>query len=87
MGEAKANAREKVGRGSRRGPRLFIRAAELAHHFGCDIRMIHRRVADGSLPPPHSTLGPSTSLWLRGHFDAYVKDGRWPEAAYKGDGA
>lgn len=62
---------------------IFIRSAELAGHLGCTTSTIHRWVAAGVLPPPHSRLAERTAVWLRRHFDAYVATGAWPREAFK----
>jgi predicted DNA-binding transcriptional regulator AlpA len=76
--------RPKGKHGARREPPAFIRAGDLAWHLGCDTQTLHRWVDEGIVPPPHSRLGPNSTLWLRRHFDAFVATGRWPEESFKG---
>lgn len=88
-GNAGANAAAGKGRGRRRATDvepLFVTKGELARLLGrLDTATIDRWVRDGTFPPPHSRPGERTALWLRRHFEEYVRTGRWPADAYHRD--
>lgn len=61
---------------------IFISKSELAIHLGCSGQAIEAWIELGRLPPPHSRPGERHTIWLREHFDQYVKTRRWPKEAY-----
>jgi predicted DNA-binding transcriptional regulator AlpA len=69
-------------KGRRKAEPIFITKSEMARALGIHPGTITRWIGKGEFPPPHSRPGERTSLWLRSHFEAYVRDGRWPEKAY-----
>jgi hypothetical protein len=61
---------------------VFISKVELARHLCVTPRAIDQWIAAGEFPPPHSRPGPRVALWRRRDWRAYVRDGRWPAAAF-----
>ena len=65
-------------------PPVFITSREISRHVGVKgAAPLTRWVAEGTFPPPHSRPGERTTLWLRKHWDQYVKTGRWPQEAWR----
>lgn len=60
----------------------FIGKLELARNLCCHIQTINKWIYKGTLPPPHSQPGRNHPVWLRRHYHAYVKTGRWPDEAW-----
>jgi hypothetical protein len=64
---------------------VFITKSEIAMHLGgASMNTIHRSIAAGDFPPPHSRPGRRFPIWLRKHWQAYVDTGRWPREAFPG---
>lgn len=60
----------------------FITKSELANHLGCDIHTIDKWIISGTISPPHARMGKRHAVWLRRHYNAFVKNGSWPAEAY-----
>jgi predicted DNA-binding transcriptional regulator AlpA len=60
----------------------FISKVELAQDMGCSTQAIDDWIELGSFPPPHSRPGARHTIWLRKHYDEYVKTRHWPKEAY-----
>lgn len=73
---------DKPARKRKPTPAVFVTKSEIAQALSVHPGTIDRWIARGDFPPPHSRPGRCTALWLRAHFDAYVTQGRWPEAAF-----
>lgn len=61
----------------------FVGKAELAHHLGCHINTINRWIRKGTIPGPHFRPGGKHPLWLRKHYEAFIRTGEWPAEAFK----
>lgn len=61
----------------------FIGKFELAKHLCCHIQTINEWIYDGTLPPPHSWPGVKHPVWLRRHYNHYLKAGKWPAEAWR----
>lgn len=76
--------RPRTRKGASEEPVVFITKSQLAKAIGVDPSTIDDWIREGMIPPPHSRPGSKTALWLRIHFDAFIRDRRWPEEAYYG---
>lgn len=63
-------------------PPVFVSKRELAHDLRLTMHGIDRLIAEGLFPPPHSRPGPRHAVWLKRHYDAYVRDRKWPRDAF-----
>ena len=61
----------------------FIDKGQLAHELAdAAPASIDEWIADGTIPPPHSRPGERKAVWLREHFEYYVKHRQWPAEAF-----
>ena len=67
-------------------PSTFMRKGELCRELQIDRKTLDRRVADGSIPPPWSRIGPTVAIWRRRDFEYFVQNRCWPKEAFlRGD--
>lgn len=72
----------------RRGTReralsTFISKRDMADALGIgNMITLDRWIIKGSFPPPHARLGDRYTVWLREHWDYFVKHREWPKAAW-----
>jgi hypothetical protein len=64
-------------------PPDFLDKHELAYHLGCHIGTINRWIRDGVIPGPHSRPGGKHPIWLRKHYEEFLRSGRWPREAFR----
>jgi hypothetical protein len=64
------------------GSPTFMNKSEIANELSVTTEAIDKWIAAGTFPPPHSRPGKHTSLWLRSHYQHFVKHREWPRAAY-----
>lgn len=76
--------RTRPRKGAAQEPVIFITKSQLAKAIGVEPSTLDDWIREGTVPPPHSRLGKKTTLWLRSHFDAFVRDRRWPREAFYG---
>lgn len=64
------------------GERVTVTKTEMAHHLNCDPEVIESSIESHLFPPPKFRPSERKSLWLRSHWQQYLRTGVWPKEAY-----